>query len=68
MIRLFTKRILILEFQALTTHDDMTCHYKCHLSRALPPSLLPHPPLCIRVHSEAVCVTCMYFPFSCGVF
>lgn len=45
MIRLFTKRILILEFQALTTHDDMTCHYKYHLSVSLPPSLSHLTPL-----------------------
>lgn len=32
MIRLFTKRTLTLEFQALTIHDNVTCHYKRHLS------------------------------------
>lgn len=44
MIRLFTKRILILEFQALTTHDNMTCHDKHPPS--LPPSLRSSFPAC----------------------
>ena len=55
MIRLFTKRTLILEFQALTTHDDPTCHYN-HLSVCFP-SLSPQSPFALCKAVRASCTS-----------
>lgn len=57
MIRLFTKRMLILEFQALTTHDDMTCHYKYYLFLFLClPLLYLIPPLHTSALQGCLCI------------